>query len=162
LTQLLHQALDLGVRCAFLDRLGEPVLNVPEPALGLRQTPTVLDPEGDVPQLVDHAPEPGSAPVQQQPMIHRAQPEIHMMIGNEPLRLQRERLQRLGHQRPVARILDQLAPLFDHCLGKILGEPTLRQDEINRLAARDIAAEILGSQRHADVHAGPRVRAKFV
>ncbi len=54
LPQLLHQLLDLFLGRPVLERLGELVLCVLERPLGVRQA-AVLDPQRDLPELVDDA-----------------------------------------------------------------------------------------------------------
>ncbi len=52
LSQLRHQLLDFFLGGAVLDRLGQPVLRLPQPLLGFRQV-TLLQPQRQRPQLVD-------------------------------------------------------------------------------------------------------------
>ena len=54
LPQLLHEALDLLVGGAFLQRLGQALLGGAQGALGIGEI-AVLDAQGDVPQLRDDA-----------------------------------------------------------------------------------------------------------
>ena len=87
LPQLLHQALDLLVGGAVLQRLGELLLQVAQPALGVGQV-AVLEPQRDMPELVDDALEAGARVVSRlKTVVSRAQPEIGVRVADEVLGL---------------------------------------------------------------------------
>ena len=58
LAQLLHELADFLVRCALLERLGQVLLRLAQPALGVGQI-AVLQSHRDMPELVDDALEAG-------------------------------------------------------------------------------------------------------
>ena len=107
LPQLLHQALDLLVRGALLDGLGQALLGGLQRTLGIGEI-AVLDAQGDVPQLLDDAVADRARGRLLQAVEDGAQAEIDLQVLDEFLGLQRQRLDGAGDLQAVARVLDQL------------------------------------------------------
>ena len=162
LAKLLHQSGNFLVGGAFFQSLRQLILDIPQPPLSIGQATAIFDPKRDVPELIHRATQCVATAVLGQTIVDGSQAEINVTIVDEAVRLHGQRIERAHDERTIARILDQLAALFDNRLGKRIPELALRQDDLDRLALADVAAVILGDQRHADLHAGPRMSADFM
>src|SRR5690606_26999087 len=79
LPQLLHEPRDLLVGRAFLQSLGELVLDFAQTPLGIGQCATVLDAQCDVPQLLDGTAHRISRAVARQPVIDGPQAQVDVL-----------------------------------------------------------------------------------
>ena len=154
--QLIHELLDFLVAGVALERIAQRLLGIAQRGLRVGHV-AVLDVDGHRPQPADHVAQIVVGLGVHQQLGDRAQPEIDAGLGVEFVRRQSERIERGEH--PLARIgvERQIAALLDQRPRQRLAENALRQAERERLALADVAAVVMGDERHRHFGAGPRV-----
>ena len=144
----------------LLQRLGELVLRVLERLLRIGEI-AVLDAQRQLPHAVDDVLQALARGVAVQPADGGAHAEIDRGGIDEAFRLDGQRLHRPLHERHGARVIHELGALLDDGARQRLVELPLRQDELHRLGAADVAGDVLGLEREDDGLAGIGVRAEI-
>ena len=154
LAQLVHQLLDLVVAGAARERLLQRGFGVAQRVLRVGHV-AVLDGDRHLPEPRRHVAQFVVGFGAHQLPEDRAQPEIDAGLRREFLRRDGERIERGDDLRPRIGVHRQIAPLFDQRPRQGLDEDALRQAERQRIALADIAALVMGDERHRHFGAGP-------
>ena len=156
LAQLLRQLLDLLGAGALLQRLAQLLLRRLELALGIGQV-AFLDPEGDLPQIVDDAAQLVVAARLAQARPGGSQAEIGPGVLGEHVGRDHQGVERVDHGGLGIGVEAKLAALLDEGAGERLDEGPARQARLLRLAQALVAGIVARHQGHRDRRAGEGV-----
>ena len=154
--KLVHQLLDLFVGGAALQRLAQRILRRAKLLLGLGDV-AVLEHHRHRPQPRHHVAQRVVVLGARELPVDRAQPEIDVGLRDEPLRRDRQRIERHQHMVLGVGVEREIAALLDQRARQRLGERPLRQPHLLRRRAAFVVALVAGDQRHRHVDAGPRM-----
>ena len=154
--QLIHQLLDLVVAGAAFERLLQRVLGIAQRVLRV----------GNVAVLERRPPSATAAPPRRADRRRswRAPATRRSSAGRDRRRprgvnfsgAMASASSAVMHERPRIGVEREIAPLLDQRARQRLGENALRQAERERLALADVAAFVMGDERHRHFGAGPR------